>query len=176
MNLYLIGYRGSGKTSVGRLLADQLQWQHFDCDATIVELAGKSIARIFADHGEEAFRQWESKVVAVAASDQQMVVSLGGGALIEMENRDRINSSGKCVWLRIKPATAWERIQQDNSTAENRPALTGLSGLEEVQTLIARRQPLYEECADFTVDVDQLSLNEVADRIISWWRSTDQTN
>ena len=176
MNVYLVGYRGSGKSSVGPLIAQRLGWEHLDTDRVIAELAKKSIAEIFADDGEETFREIESKVIAVAASDQHLVVSLGGGAVIEMDNRDALKSSGRAVWLRIKPETAWQRINDDTSSSVNRPALTDKDGLDEVKTLIAQRKPIYEECADFTIDVDELSLEDIADRVISWWKSVDQDN
>ena len=174
MNLYLIGYRGSGKSSVGKIISSKLGWPLFDTDQMIVQMAKKSIAEIFATDGEESFRDLESKVIAVAASDQQLVVSLGGGAVIAMANRDAIKTSGKSAWLRLKPDTAWARIDADSKNKKNRPALTDLDGLEEVKTMMERRTPLYDECADFTIDVDKLSLEEIADRVISWWKTVDQ--
>src|SRR5437870_1733616 len=121
MSVFLIGYRGSGKTTVGRRLADRL-WQPFvDADERIVRETGKSIREIFEQDGEEAFRDLESKVVRDLAQLSDHVVALGGGALGREENRRVLKEAGhKLIYLRCEPQELLRRIQADPDTAANR--------------------------------------------------------
>src|SRR5262245_31375942 len=124
MNLLLIGYRGTGKSTVAHLLAERLGWRSVDSDERIEELAGCSIADIFASQGEGAFRDLESQVVAELAAGDQTVLSLGGGAVLRPENRATLAAAGPMVWLTASPETLWGRIQADPETAARRPNLT----------------------------------------------------
>src|SRR5262245_20065648 len=124
MNLSLIGYRGTGKTTVARLLALQLGWEWVDADVEIQLRAGKSIATIFADDGETAFRDLESLVTVALAGRNRIVIATGGGVVLREENRRRLRLSGKVVWLMAAPQTIMARMAQDSSTGERRPALT----------------------------------------------------
>jgi shikimate kinase len=171
MNLYLIGYRGSGKSTVARLVAEQIGLPWVDADATLEQRAGKSIRQIFSESGEEEFRELESAELALLADAPAHVVSLGGGAVLRQVNRQRIRSSGKVVWLRARPSTLLARIEADATTAQRRPNLTSAGGLPEIEQLLAVRTPIYAECADFVVDVDKLSPAEAAAAIVGWWRS-----
>ena len=167
MNLVLIGYRGAGKTTVARLLAERLAWPWFDADAEIEARAGKSIAGIFADAGEADFRDRESQVVADLAGRERCVLALGGGAVMRPDNRAAIARQGKIVWLRALPETIWRRIRQDRSTAGRRPDLTGEGGITEIIGTLDARNPIYRQCAEWEVDTEGKSPAEVAEAILS---------
>src|SRR5262245_13627410 len=117
MLLALIGYRGSGKTAVARLLAARLAWTWVDTDVEVELRAGKSIAAIFADAGEPRFRDLEAQVIGEVAERDRLVLALGGGAVLRPETRDLLKRSAKTVWLTASPDTLWARIQADATTA-----------------------------------------------------------
>jgi shikimate kinase len=168
VNIYLIGYRGSGKTTVARHLATMLWWNWLDADPHLERQAGRTIREIFAAEGEQGFRDLESRVVADLSLYSQLVIALGGGAVLREENRARIKASGKCVWLKASPELLWSRIEADPTTSERRPNLTSQGGIEEVRRLLAERTPLYEECADLTVETDGRSPFAIATTIARW--------
>jgi shikimate kinase len=167
MNLVLIGYRGTGKTTVARLVAERLGWPWFDTDAEIEARAGKSIADIFADEGEAAFRDWESQVVADLAGRERCVLALGGGAVMRPGTRAVIASQSKTVWLRALPETLWRRIQNDQSAAGRRPNLTSAGGITEIIATLDARNPVYRQCAEWEVDTEGKSPAEVTDAILA---------
>lgn len=171
MNLYLIGYRGSGKTTVAQLVADEIGLPWIDADAAIEQRAGRSIREIFAESGEETFRNLESAELAILAAGPTQVVALGGGAVLREQNRQLIQNSGRTAWLRARPQTLLARIEADVTTAQRRPNLTSAGGLAEIDQLLAVRTPIYAECADYVVDVDDLSPSEAAAAIVAWWRT-----
>jgi shikimate kinase len=159
MSVFLIGYRGSGKSTVGRRLADRL-WQTFlDSDDLVVKQAGKSIREIFEGEGEVGFRDRESAVVRELAMLADHVVALGGGAVLREENRDAIRDGGhKVIYLRCEPEELQKRIHADPQTAAARPALTSLGGgIDEVRRLLAVREPIYRACMTAELDVTSLS-------------------
>ncbi len=169
MNLYLIGYRGSGKSTVARLVAEQLRLAWIDADDELERRAGKTIREIFAESGEQTFRDLESAIVESLASGPAQVVALGGGAVLREENRAAIAKSGKVVWLRARPETLLARIEADATTAQRRPNLTSAGGLAEIEGLLSVRTPVYAACADYVVDVDDVPPEEVAAEIAAWW-------
>ena len=166
MNVFLIGYRGSGKTTVAAALANRLEWHWIDADAELERRAGKTIKQIFAEQGEQAFRDLESQIIAEIAQSDRQIVACGGGVILREENRAALRQSGKCVWLRASPEALSKRIEGDLTTAERRPNLTGRGGLAEIRTLLAERTTLYEACADLQVDAEHRSPAEIADQII----------
>ncbi|HTQ39070.1 MAG TPA: shikimate kinase [Pirellulales bacterium] len=171
----LIGYRGSGKTAVAQLTALRLGWDWVDADVEIELRAGKSIAAIFADDGEERFRDLETAVLQELLRREKKVLALGGGVVLREENqqqllRARMFNCARTVWLKASPKTLWQRIQADTTTAARRPNLTAAGGVDEVKRLLKIRQPLYQECADFTVDTDRKTAEDVADAITAWIR------
>src|SRR6185295_9711178 len=166
MNLVLIGYRGTGKSTVARLVAERLAWPWFDADAEIESRAGKSIAQIFADDGEGAFRDWESQVVADLAGRDKAVLALGGGAILRPDNRAAILWQGRVVWLTASPETLWRRIEQDRATAERRPNLTAEGGITEIIATLDARRDVYRQCAHHEVDTQGRTPEEVADAIL----------
>ena len=164
--LYLTGYRGTGKTSVGALLADQLELPLIDLDELIERVAGQTIRQIFAAGGEEAFREAESQRLAEVAGGPPAVVALGGGAILRPDNRRCIARSGRCFWLDADAETLAERIAADATTGQRRPALTNLGQREEIERLLAVRQPLYQQVADDRIDTAGKTLEQVAGEIL----------
>ncbi len=174
MNLYLIGYRGSGKTTVGRLVADELGWPFIDTDAEVEKETEQTIRDIFNAHGEEEFRRLETEAIENTLSLSDTVVSLGGGACQRKTNREFIRTGGKSAWLSGDAETLWQRIAGDFHSDPQRPNLTGLEGLEEVKQLLEQRHENYAACADYKIDTRELPPHEVASKIVLWWNSVDK--
>lgn len=162
MVITLIGYRGCGKTTVARQLARLLEWEHVDADEEIERVAGRTIRQIFAESGEPEFRARERDVMAGLLRRNRIVVSAGGGSVLDERTRADMRAAGPVVWLTAKPETLWRRIQRDEATAEQRPDLTATGGRAEVEQLLAERQPLYEQCARLVVDTDELPGDAIA--------------
>jgi shikimate kinase len=167
--LFLIGSRGTGKSTVGRLLADRLGWGFVDADVHLEAAAGRTIADVFAAEGEAGFRDREAAALAELAARTRHVVATGGGVVLRPANRELLRNSGFIAWLTAPPEAAFARLQGDPTTAARRPNLTPTGGLEEVRTLIAAREPLYRACAHFAVDTDRQSPEAVADAILTAW-------
>jgi shikimate kinase len=163
--LFLIGYRGSGKTTVGRIIADRLGWAFVDADALLEERFNQTISDIFAAEGESGFRDKESAILAELCQRTDTVIATGGGIVLREENR-RLLKTGFVAWLTTDPATLLARIQADATTAGRRPNLAG-GGLAEVEQLLAVREPLYRACADVAVPVAGLSPEQAADAILA---------
>src|SRR5579862_1048442 len=163
----LIGYRGSGKTTVGRIVASHLKWNFIDCDDWIVRRAGMNIKQIFTEKGEQAFRDLESQVVEQVCRLKQTVISFGGGALDREQNRHAVTSAGlKMIYLRCEPAELLRRIQSDPQTAANRPNLTSLAdGIEEINQVLSRREPVWKTLIAGEIDVTSIPAEEVAAQI-----------
>jgi len=162
----LIGYRASGKTVVGALLAKHLGFECVDADVVLVERAGGSIAEIFANQGEEVFRDLESEVIDEITQRNNVVLSLGGGAILRERNRERIINRCKPVtWLQASVETIAQRIEADSISRTQRPNLTGKGGVEEIRDVLKFRTPLYESCASLVLDTENKSPDELAELI-----------
>jgi len=166
-HLFLAGYRGSGKSTAGRVIAELLGRPWIDLDDEIESTQRRSIRDIFADGGEAAFRDLEEAALASVAGRPAAVISLGGGAVLRDSNRRQIAASGVCVWLQIDAQTVLSRLTADTSTAERRPALTTLPPRDEVESLLAMREPLYRQVADVRVDTVGRSLDDIVNEIFA---------
>ncbi len=164
MNLILIGYRGAGKSSVGRLLAERLGWDLISTDAEIVRKAGLPIPDIVQRFGWDHFRNLESAVCRELADKDHLIIDTGGGAILRPENVDSLKATGSLVWLTVEVRTIIERIGGDTQ----RPSLTGAKSFtDEVEEVLRERQPKYQAAADHIVATDEKSLAEVADTIMA---------
>lgn len=164
--IFLIGYRGTGKTTVARELAAWLGCDWLDADDLIEQAAGKTIAQIFADDGEPTFREIEAQAVASLCGKRRTVAALGGGAVLREANRQAIAATGGAVvWLTATVDTILNRVSTDKTTSARRPNLTTSGGRAEVEALLAQRMPLYRECATLVVDTEGKSATEVAEEI-----------
>ena len=164
--IVLIGYRGCGKSTVGRLVADRLQLPFVDMDERIAQRAGRSIADIFAEDGEQVFRKLESEMIGEFASNNPSVLSVGGGAVLREDNVARLREHGTVVWLKADAGTLWARIARDAASVHQRPPLTRLSGVAEVIQVLAEREPLYQSAAHHVVDAAGDDPAAVAQRIL----------
>ncbi len=159
MNLVLIGYRGTGKTTIAKLLADKLGMEVVSLDREIVREAGCSIPEMVAEHGWPRFRDIESEVTKRVCERDNMIVDAGGGVILRDENVQNLKRGGKVFWLRASVPVIVGRIEGGSE----RPALTeGKSFTEEVEEVLGKRTPLYQAAAHHQVDTDALSPDEVA--------------
>lgn len=166
--VFLMGYRGCGKSTVGQLLAEHLGWEAIDTDDLAEAEAGKSIASIFESDGEPAFRDLEETVISNVCERREVVVSLGGGAVLREATRQRLKDAGPVVWLTASAEILAARIESDMASSARRPSLTGLSGLDEVRRVLAEREPIYGECATVAIDADGRSPDAIAAEIAGW--------
>lgn len=165
--LFLIGMRGSGKSTIARLAAHGLGWSWLDADDELEKRYGRSIRAIFAAEGESGFREKESTVLAQLCRLPRQVIATGGGIVLREHNRALLRSSGRTVWLTADVETLWQRVQTDNATAERRPPLT-VGGRAEMEEIICLREPLYRQCADYIVDAAGREPNDIAAEILRW--------
>jgi shikimate kinase len=158
----LVGMMGAGKTTTGRLVADKLGWDYLDSDVEVEKETGLTVPALFARDGEAAFRTAEAEALTRAcAGTAPVVISVAGGAVLRRDNRALLRSCGRVVWLRARPETLAARV----GDGVGRPLLEGDPGAA-LHALDAVRRPFYAEVADETIDVDDLSPDEVAARII----------
>lgn len=162
MNIVLIGMRGSGKTSVGRLLAARLGRRFIEMDEMITQKTGMSVSEIVTRHGWPGFRKIESEVTRKVARLDNTVNATGGGVVTSGTNVRALKKNGKLVWLRASPETLLARTRNDPS----RPSLTGRPPEEDMAATLKERLPVYQSVADFIVDTDGVTPEAVAGNII----------
>jgi shikimate kinase len=160
-NLFLIGYRGAGKSTLARLLAPRLHWQARDTDEIISSSLGKGIAEIFQLHGEAFFRDREHGALVEVCRHQHQVVATGGGIVVREENRLLMRQSGRMLWLQAPAHVLSQRIERD--AAGRRPPLTGLAPQDELEVMLHQREPLYAALADFVLDAGTLSPQDMVE-------------
>ena len=164
MNLVLCGMMGCGKSTVGESLAERLRRAYCDTDALIVERHGRN-ADIFEKFGEAPFRGRETDTGQELVQKDNLVIATGGGLVLKQENVALLKSGGKIVFLRAKVETLVRRLQADRE----RPLLQNADSLRErLENLLKDRAPIYERAADFTLDVDEKTPEEIAGEIIKW--------
>jgi len=174
MNLVLIGYRCTGKTTVGRILAEKLGWPLVDTDTLIQERAGKSIKDIVAAGGWPEFRRLERETIADVAAQDRRVISAGGGAILDEVNRKALRAGGRVVLLTAAPEMIWQRMKADPRTLAERPNLTDSGGIAEVRNVLAEREAAYQAARHYEVSSDRLSPDEAAARILEWFKESGQ--
>ncbi len=165
MPIALIGYRGTGKTTVAQLLAEQLNYDWIDADVEVERRAGKSIAAIFEDAGEQAFRDLEAEVVADLCQRERTILALGGGAVLREANRVCLRKCRQTIWLRASAEVIADRLAADPTTADRRPNLTNRGGRHEIEQLLAERESIYRACATLEVDTEDKDPTQIADEI-----------
>lgn len=163
-HLFLIGYRCSGKSSVGKRLSEQYSIQHVDTDDLIEQQEDQTIPEIWAQKGASYFRAVESNVLhRICNTGESMIVSTGGGIITSPENRDRLSSQGHVIWLTASPPTLRNRLQSD---AVERPSLTENPVEDEIKQVLEERTPHYRSVADWEITTENRSVKEVVDAII----------
>jgi shikimate kinase len=167
--IFLIGYRGTGKSAVAQRLAERLGWSWLDADVVLEERWGRSIRQMFAEDGEPVFREREAALLVELCRYQHHVIATGGGVILRADNRQRMKQAGPVVLLSADVETIWQRLQADAATRERRPDLT-VGGRAEIEELLRVRRPLYETCADCVVNTTHRSPDEVVDAILEQWQ------
>jgi shikimate kinase len=163
MNVVLIGYRGTGKSTIGKVVGARLGRQVVSTDAEIVTRAGRSVPDIVARHGWEYFRDLETDVCREVAAKDGLVIDTGGGAVLRPENVEALRKTGCLFWLRASVETIAARIGGDTQ----RPSLTGTkSFIEEIQEVLEERAPKYAAAADHVIETDCRGVNEIVDDIL----------
>lgn len=164
MNFYLIGYRCTGKTTVGRLVAKKTGREFVDADEFLREHAGRSIQEIFETDGQGAFRDLESQCLRILAERDNLIVGTGGGVILREENR-ALMKNGFVILLQADVETICQRMLADDVTAGQRPGLTEKGPYDEVAEVLKERQPLYEALADVVLDTVSMTPEQLAERI-----------
>jgi shikimate kinase len=165
MNFILIGYRASGKTSVGRRLAALLQRPFSDTDALIRQQTGRTVKEIVFAGGWPAFRQAEKTVIAGLAGQDEAVIALGGGAVLDPANAEVLKPLGFFIWLKAGKETIQERLRGDGVNAEQRPSLLPPGNGDDGE-ILRQRTPVYEALADLIVDTSGQSIEAVTDEVL----------
>jgi shikimate kinase len=169
VNVVLVGYRGTGKSTVARHVARSLGLEVFSLDAEIQRAAGTSIPHIVAERGWDEFRDIEEEICRRVAAEDGHVIDCGGGVVEREANYPVLRGAGPVIWLQATPATIVRRIGGD----DQRPSLTGAKSFtEEVEEVLARRTPRYRALAHYSVSTDEVRPETVAERIVAWVRAT----
>lgn len=163
-NIILTGFMGSGKTSVGICLSYRLRKILLDTDKEIERRQGKTVSDIFAQDGEEAFRQMETEYLKeLLKATESRIVSTGGGMPVREENRTLLKKLGTVVYLQASPETVYERLKEDTT----RPLLQNGDAEKKITGLLAKRQDFYESGADMIIRTDDKSIDEIAEEIMA---------
>jgi len=166
MNIVLIGYRCSGKTSAGKIIAERLDKKLIDTDDLVKEKSGKSIDDIVSRHGWHHFRKLERDVIKEISSNDDLVIATGGGVVTEKENMVNLKKNGFIIWLHSDIETIKERMKKDEQSPGNRPSLTGEDPADEIMKVLEEREPVYSDVSDMAIDTGKFGIDEVADTII----------
>jgi len=167
MNIYLIGYRCSGKTKAGKSIAYILNRQFIDIDLRVVEEEGMNISEIVDKKGWDFFREKESAVLKKVCKHDKQIVATGGGIVLNKENIVNMKKNGTIVWLKATFATVKKRILLDSKTKDFRPSLTSKKLDEEIKETLLIRKPYYKKAMDFSIDTDSLDIDGVCNAVIT---------
>jgi shikimate kinase len=167
MNIVLIGYRGAGKTTVGRRLADRLKMTFVDTDDLIEERQGVPISDIVKSRGWSHFRELEKSVIEEVSKREHLVIAPGGGAVLDTDNVRALRRNGFIIWLKADELTLLKRMAQDPETNARRPTLTGKGTQEEIEEVVSVREPFYEKASDIQIDTSMLDVNAVVERVLT---------
>ena len=167
--LYLIGFMGSGKSTVSRFLSQMLEVPKIEMDDLLAQRAGKPITQIFAEDGEEVFRQQETALLREIGQGDPALISCGGGVVLRPENVEIMQQTGTILLLSATPETIFERVRHSTK----RPILNGNMNVEFIAGLMAKRDPAYRQAAQVTISIDGKTSEEVAVQIAAMLR--DQT-
>lgn len=166
MNIVLIGYRCSGKSSVGRYIADKTGRKFIDTDELIKKKAGSTIEEKISDSGWEDFRELEKGIVKEVSDSDNLVIATGGGIVMDEENILNLKRNGFVVWLKGDLEVISARMNSDEENGDIRPSLTGENPVDEIKDVMDIREPLYRKAGDMAVDTSYLSIPEVAELIM----------
>ena len=171
MNIVLIGYRGSGKSRVGRRLASRMGSKFIDTDDLIESKEGK-ISDMVKSRGWDYFRAIEKRMIEEISREDNLVIALGGGAVLDADNVVNLERNGRIVWLRADPKVLRKRMKEDHRTPASRPTLTGKGTIEELEEVMAYRDPFYEKAAKIQLDTSSLDVKAVVEKIMAVLKKT----
>ena len=166
MIITLIGFRGTGKSTLAPRLASKLGWEWADADVELEKRAGRSIRDIFSSDGEPEFRRLERETLVLLLKRHRLVLAAGGGAILNEDTRRDFQAAGPVVWLQASVDSIANRILTRGAMTPHRPNLTSLTGFDEIRTLVIQREPLYRDAATLTVATDRMSLDEIAQEVL----------
>ncbi|MBW2650725.1 MAG: shikimate kinase [Deltaproteobacteria bacterium] len=169
-NIILIGYRCTGKTSVGEKLSERLGLPFFDTDDLIIEQAGMSISKIVEEGGWEMFRKKEKETIKGLSSMDKSIIATGGGAFENQETGEALKKNGLFIWLTADVKTITERMLSDQNSPGRRPSLSHDDLETETTMILKRREPTYRELADFTIDTSEKNIDSITDEICEYIR------
>lgn len=173
MPVWLIGMMGSGKSTLGRIIASRRGWTFIDTDEVVVEAAGLGIGELFSQEGEAGFRVREAAAVSSVSSHPGAVVATGGGAILLPDNVEVMRRTGLVFWLQAEPATLAARIEAAGSDAGDgrgsRPLIFDDDLVQSLTGILEERQDNYRLAADYVIGTDLLSLEEAADLVEALW-------
>lgn len=165
VNVVLIGYRGTGKSTVGRKIAHTLNRPFYDTDEMIQKRTGKVIKEIVEEGGWESFRKEEKKIIRKLSAVRGSVIATGGGAVMDEGNLKILRKRGVFIWFTADVRTIIERMEKDKISHEQRPSLSKDDLYRETVNMLELRMPVYSDLADFTVDTSEKDIDEVAGEI-----------
>jgi shikimate kinase len=165
MKIFLIGYRCTGKTTIGKILAHRLNLDFFDTDLIVEQASGLNISQMVEKYGWKKFRRLEKQTLFKTIKNEDAVIATGGGIIIDSENQEFIKNNGFCVWLDADLKTILHRLNTDNKTASSRPSLTNRDLLKETKELLSLRKPLYKQTAKVRIDVSYQTPEEIVNII-----------
>jgi shikimate kinase len=175
-NLVLIGYRATGKTSVGARLAEVLQRPFVDLDQVLVREAGRPIADIVAQGGWAEFRRLERELVARYRDARGLILATGGGVVLDPDNVTALRENGILIWLAAEPTAIQTRLAQDQPRDANRPSLTGGDTIREAAAVAEERAPLYQAAAQIRIDTTHKSVPQVVELLLEALQSEEAKN
>ena len=173
-NLFLIGHRCTGKSSVGRSLSEKLGRAFIDTDALLVTEQRMSIKEIVGAYGWESFRQMEHVILKNVCTSDGQVVATGGGVVLNEDNVMLMQKSGKIIWLKARFGTIKARMLQDKDTQTFRPALTLSDSIIEIEETLSAREPFYESAMNLCVDTDDQEIHVITNIILEKLRTSEK--
>ena len=169
-SIFLIGFMGAGKSTIARALQRELGFPLIEMDERIVKEQGMSINDIFAQYGEDHFRDIESQLIVDIGKEEPSIVSCGGGVVVRPQNTQNMKEIGRIVFLTATPKTVHERVKNSN----DRPILNGHMNVEYIAELMEKRRALYEAAADITIQTDGKMREQICEEIIGKMRNTNE--
>lgn len=166
MNIVFIGYRCSGKTSIGNAIAKRTNRDFYDTDDLIEQITGQSIEGIVKEDGWDRFRELEKRVVRKASEMKNAVISTGGGVVLDEDNIKCLKKSGQIIWLEGDADILMKRMEKDMDSVNTRPSLTGSDPIVETRKVLETRNTLYRKAAEIVINTDRLSVDEVVEKVL----------
>jgi len=172
-NIILIGYRGAGKSTIGKILAERMQLKFISTDEEIEKWTNKKISELVKEKGWNYFRTIEEQIVEKICKISGIVIATGGGTILSEKNRQNLKRNGKFIYLKCNSNIIAERIKKSD-----RPSLIGKDTItiEEIEQTLKEREKIYSELADFTVDTSSLTIEDVVEKIFVWLKQNISKN